>query len=115
MRIALTVTDCKTDAMLDEQFGRSRFFGLYDEESQIWTWIDNLSGHDASSGAGVQAAQSIIDARADVLIANTVGPKAKKALESNGVEVFCTNQVISVIEAYDQWKNTKEKSGGVIR
>ncbi len=112
MIIAFPTTGCSWNANLDEHFGRSAYIGIYHESEDRFVWIDNGSGQETASGAGVQTAQKVIDHGASVLIAHTVGPKAVRALEDHGISIYSTHKSISIQEGYQQWKNSQKGQGG---
>ncbi len=111
MTIAFPTTGCRWDANLDEQFGRCAYIGIYNESEDQFVWIENGSGQETASGAGVQTAQKVIDHGASVLIAHTVGPKAVRALEDHGISICCTHKAVTVQEAYHQWKASQKGHG----
>ena len=88
MKIAVCSQSNNPQATLDSRFGRAAFFGVYDDTIGQWEFIENRQNTQAAQGAGIQAAQAVIDTGADVLIASNVGPKAMAALQANGILVF---------------------------
>ncbi|HOV89090.1 MAG TPA: DUF134 domain-containing protein [Syntrophorhabdaceae bacterium] len=102
MKIAVSSFDGNIDGPVDERFGRSRKFIIYDAESKNHTVMDNTMNMGAAQGAGIQSAQNIINAGAKVLISGHLGPNAFRVLNTAGVEVFTTSgmTVRQAIEAY---------------
>ncbi len=88
MKIAICTTEKSAHATVSNRFGRAEFFAVYDTMDKEWKYYNNAQDTQASQGAGIQAAQTIIDSGAEVLIAANVGPKAMKALSANKVKVF---------------------------
>ena len=88
MKIAICSQSNNVEATVDSRFGRTAFFAIYDDAVKQWDFIGNQQNLQAAQGAGIQAAQAIVDADVDVLIASNVGPKAMAALSANGVAVF---------------------------
>lgn len=88
MKIAVCTQSDNLQAAVDSRFGRAAFFAVYDDAAKEWEFIENSQNLQAAQGAGIQAAQAIIDAGVNVLLASNVGPKAMVALTSNGVNVF---------------------------
>jgi predicted Fe-Mo cluster-binding NifX family protein len=91
MRIAFTVLD-KDEMIMDESFGRAKLFLVYDTEKDKWEQYENTQNIKASQGAGLQAAQTIINANADVLISKNIGPKAFNLLGSQNVKTYSTDE-----------------------
>ena len=60
-------------------------------------------------GAGIQAAKTIVDHKADVLISGNCGPKAFDVLNAAGVKIV-TGGKGRVIDAITQYKNGQLKA-----
>jgi predicted Fe-Mo cluster-binding NifX family protein len=88
MKIAVTSTAKSLDAIMDERFGRASGFIIFDTGTGGYEHIDNTQNLNSTQGAGIQAAKSVINTGATVLITGNVGPKAYAALAAAGVEVF---------------------------
>ena len=87
MKIAVTATGPTPSAEVDGRFGRARWFLVWDTEGGEPEAIDNSSGVDAVSGAGIASAQKVIDAGVTLVLTGRCGPKAMRALEQAGVDV----------------------------
>lgn len=87
MKIAVTAMGEGSEARVDARFGRAKYFVIYDTESKQYHTIDNKQVLNLPQGAGIQAAQHIIDAGAEVLLTGHCGPNAYKTLEAGGVKV----------------------------
>uniref|UniRef100_A0A7C5KAR6 Dinitrogenase iron-molybdenum cofactor biosynthesis protein n=1 Tax=Thermodesulfobium narugense TaxID=184064 RepID=A0A7C5KAR6_9BACT len=107
MRIAFTVLD-KEKMIIDESFGRAKFFLVYDTEKGTWEQYENSQNIKAPQGAGLQAAQTIINANVDVLISKNIGPKAFNLLNSQNVKIYSTDEK-DVKLALDLFLNDKLK------
>jgi predicted Fe-Mo cluster-binding NifX family protein len=88
MKIAVCTQSNHLQAAVDSRFGRAAFFAIYDDAVKEWGFIENSQNLQAAQGAGIQAAQAVIDAEVNVLLASSVGPKAMAALIANGITVF---------------------------
>lgn len=88
MKIAICAQSNDLEATVDSRFGRTAFFAVYDDVEKQWEFIANHQNLQAAQGAGIQAAQTVVDVDADMLIAVNVGPKAMAALGVNGVAIF---------------------------
>jgi predicted Fe-Mo cluster-binding NifX family protein len=87
MKIAVPANETSSDTGPSVSFGRSPSFMLYDSETMNYTSIIN-PGNDASGGAGIKAAQAVVDAGAQVVITFRCGENAAKVLSSAGITVY---------------------------
>jgi len=76
------------DSEVDQRFGRAKNFILFDTEKEKFSVVDNQQSLNMQSGAGVQAAQNIINSGAEVLLTSNVGPKAYQVLSAAGIKIF---------------------------
>ncbi len=88
MKIAVSVTENSPNAEVDPRFGRARGFLIYDTDTNTYQFIDNTESDQMSHGAGINAAQKVVDAGANVVLTGQVGPKAYEVLSSAGVEII---------------------------
>lgn len=88
MRVGVTATGPELDSLVDQRFGRAEYLLFVDLPERALKAVENKAGRSAAQGAGIQAAQVVIDNRATVLITGHCGPKAYQALKAAGVEVF---------------------------
>lgn len=106
MKVSVTSLGETLESPIDQRFGRARFFIVYDTENRRWAAHSNSQNLDALQGAGVQAAQNIIQLGADVVITGHCGPKAFKTLAAGGVTVY-QNASGAVGDALKQYENGK--------
>lgn len=104
MKIAVCSQSNTVQSSVDSRFGRAAFFAVYDEDTNEWEFMENSQNLQAAQGAGVQAAQTIVDADADVLIAANIGPKAIAALNAAGVAVFAANAAKTIQQAVADYR-----------
>ncbi|MGC9467563.1 MAG: NifB/NifX family molybdenum-iron cluster-binding protein [Anaerolineae bacterium] len=97
MKIAIGAYGPGEQAMIDPRFGRCAYFVFVDTDSGAVDSQPN-DGLASAHGAGVQAAQVVIQSGADAVIAARVGPNAFQVLRSAGVRVYQA-QSMSVEEA----------------
>lgn len=98
MRIAISAQQAGTNAQVDPRFGRARLFILHDTELDTWDTVDNQQRLDLPQGAGIQAAQIVIERGAQTLLTGHCGPNAYKTLQAGGVQV-CVGASGTVAEA----------------
>lgn len=90
MRLAITAAGPELSSPIDQRFGRARYLLIVDTPERTMLAIGNEAGMNAAQGAGIQAAQSVIDSKAAVLITGHCGPKAFRALKAAGIHVYLT-------------------------
>ena len=116
MKIAICAQSNSVESAVDSRFGRAACFAVYDDAAGQWEFVGNTQNLQAAQGAGIQAAQAIVDAGADILIASNVGPKAMSALSVNGISVFeiGTGQTIQqALSDYQAGKLTQMQQANV--
>jgi predicted Fe-Mo cluster-binding NifX family protein len=69
-------------------FGRCSYFIIYDTTSQEMLTAYSNAAQGAAGGAGIQAAQSLINNKVDTVIAPQVGPNAWNVLQGAGIKVY---------------------------
>jgi predicted Fe-Mo cluster-binding NifX family protein len=103
MKIAITTKGNSLESALDPRFGRAERFIIYDSETKTFELLENAQNLNAPQGAGVQAAGSVAQSGAEVLISGHVGPKAFQVLNASGVKIYCTDlpTVSEALAAYE--------------
>ncbi|MFW6235512.1 MAG: DUF134 domain-containing protein [Desulfovibrionales bacterium] len=104
-KIAITSEGPTLDDQVDPRFGRAGGFVLVDLETMQTEYIDNGSCQTMANGAGIQAAENIARAGAQVLLTGFVGPKAFQALSAAGVQIGQDLEGITVREAIERYKD----------
>ena len=102
MKICITATAGNLDAQIDPRFGRCSYFIIVDSENLQFEAVPNIAAG-ATSGAGIQAAQTIASRNANLLITGNIGPKAFQALSAAGTRVV-TGAFGTVREAIEKFK-----------
>ncbi len=106
MKIAVTCAGGDPSAPLDSRFGRAAAFLLFDTDTKEYQTIDNTQNLQAAQGAGVQAAQNVATAGAEVLLTGHVGPKAFQVFQAAKIRVYLAeNQTVQ--EAVDAFQAGK--------
>ena len=101
MKIAIPVDD----GNICVSFGRTPYFMLYDTENNESRFINN-SAANSQGGAGIKAAQIIVDNNADVLITPRCGQNAAEVLIAANVKIYkALNN--SIEENLTEFKNDK--------
>jgi predicted Fe-Mo cluster-binding NifX family protein len=101
MKIAVSSTGAELQSAVDPRFGRCKFFIVYDEETKESSSIENASQF-ASGGAGIQAAQTVSEAGARVVLTGNIGPNAYQTLSAAEITVITgvSGRVEGAIEGY---------------
>ncbi|MBN2513628.1 MAG: DUF134 domain-containing protein [Sedimentisphaerales bacterium] len=99
MKIVICAQANSPQAAIDNRFGRTAFWAIYDEQTRQYEFIANQQNMQAAQGAGIQAAQTVLDADGGILIACNVGPKAMAVLQAGGVQVFQAPSGMNVEQA----------------
>jgi predicted Fe-Mo cluster-binding NifX family protein len=114
MKIAITSTGKDLDCQIDPRFGRCQYFIFVDPETMEFEAAEN-QGLAAMGGAGVQAAQVVVQKGATALITGNLGPNAATALSASGIKLYLVpgGTVKEVTEAYKSG-TLKEVSGATV-
>lgn len=87
MKIGISSMDKDINSMLDVRFGRCNYFVICDTEGGLVKVIEN-KGQMSGGGAGIAAAQQIIDEDVDVVITGNVGPNAFNLFKNSDIKVY---------------------------
>ena len=114
MRIAISSSGKDLNAQIDPRFGRCQYFIFVDPETMEFEVSEN-GGLMASGGAGVQAAQLIVQKGAKALVTGNLGPNAASALSASGIKVYLVpgGTIREVTEAYKSG-TLKEATGATV-
>jgi predicted Fe-Mo cluster-binding NifX family protein len=105
MKLCVTAVSDNLDAQVDQRFGRCHYFLIVDSETLNLEAIPNESSY-AAHGAGIQAAQTVVNSGVDVIITGNVGPNAFRVLSATGIKVV-TGASGRVRDAVDEYKKGK--------
>ncbi len=105
MKICVTATGGDLNAQVDPRFGRCQYFVFVDSDTMAFEAMPN-EAIAAPGGAGIQAAQAIVNRGVDVLISGNIGPNAFQVLSTAGVKVV-TGAYGTVKDAVEMYKNGK--------
>lgn len=86
MKILLPVEKNETKSMVCPSFGRAPIFLVYNTETKEETYIDNEAANSAG-GAGIKAAQNVVDLKVDVLITPRIGKNAADVIEAANINM----------------------------
>lgn len=89
MKIAIPVDEKTLDSNVCASFGRTPYFLIYDTETKESVFIDN-SAAASTGGAGIKAAQTIVDHKANALLTPRCGQNAADVIKSADIKIFKT-------------------------
>ena len=114
MKIAVTSKSNNLKSEIDPRFGRCSYFIIVDVETMSFDSISNKSSM-ASSGAGIQAAQTIAKAGVEAVITGNMGPNAFQTLSAAGITVFtvANGTIKKTIEKYKKGELEKLETASV--
>ncbi len=111
MKICVTATAGDLNAQVDQRFGRSQYFVFVDSDTMAFEAVPN-EAIAAPGGAGIQAAQIVVNKGANMVISGNIGPNAFQVLSTAGVKV-ATGAYGTVKEAVEMHKNGRlSETGG---
>ncbi len=90
MKLCVSSTENKKNSQADSRFGRCPYFAIYNTENNTFEFIEN-SGITSPQGAGIAAAQQIVDQKVAVVITGNMGPNAMKIIEAAGIKTYKIN------------------------
>jgi predicted Fe-Mo cluster-binding NifX family protein len=100
LRVAVSATGESLDSPVDPRFGRCSYFVIFDESGGHKA-VRNI-GQALGNGAGIQAAQQVLDLGVGAVVTGDVGPNAFKVLAVGGVRMYvgCSGTVGSAMDTY---------------
>jgi predicted Fe-Mo cluster-binding NifX family protein len=101
MKVVVTSNGTTLEAQAHPAFGRCPTYLFIDTETMQFEAVENPAAN-AAGGAGIQAAQFIIERGAQAVVTGNVGPNAFKVLQPADVPVylFSDGTVRQAVEAY---------------
>ncbi len=111
MEICVTATAGDLNAQVDQRFGRSQYFVFVDSDTMAFEAVPN-EAIAAPGGAGIQAAQIVVNKGVNMVISGNIGPNAFQVLSTAGVKV-AMGAYGTVKEAVEMHKNGRlSETGG---
>lgn len=105
MKIAIPVDDKTIETNVCPSFGRTPYFLIYDTNSNESSFIDN-SAAASQGGAGIKAAQIIVDNKANILLTPRCGENAAEVIKAANIQIYKTTNATAMenIRAYETGK-----------
>ncbi len=105
MKIAISSTGDNLESDVDMRFGRCKYFMIVESDSMDFNAISNESVM-ASGGAGIKAAETIVNQDVEIMLTGNIGPNAHRTLSAAGIKVF-TGAAGTIKEAINKYKNNE--------
>ena len=87
MKVGVTAQGDTLDSPVDGSFGRAAYFLIINTDDDSFDVIDNSANVNAMGGAGVQAAQDVVDKGIEWILTGSMGPRAYEVISSAGVKI----------------------------
>jgi predicted Fe-Mo cluster-binding NifX family protein len=112
MKIVLTSNGADLDSPISPIFGRCPMFLFFEEETEGVEAVENPAA-DAHGGAGIQAAQLMVDRGAKAVITGRVGPNAMDVLKEASIPVYILqgDTPRQALEAFKAGELTEQTEG----
>lgn len=105
MKIAIPVDDKSLETSVCQSFGRTPYYLIYDTESKDSVFLDN-SAVASQGGAGIKAAQIIVDNNVSALLTPRCGENAAQVLKAADIKLYKTVNA-SIKDNIDGFNNGK--------
>ena len=93
MKIAISAHGVEANSLLDMRFGRCKYFQIHNTDKVL-----ENNGQFSGGGAGIAAAQQVLDENVDVIITGSLGPNAFKIIDKSGIKVYkCESIAVSSV------------------
>jgi len=99
MKITIPVEQASCQGLICVSFGRSPFFLIYETETKESSFVEN-SALANPSGAGIKAAQLVVDQEVSAVLTPRCGENAAQVLRNAGIKLYKTSST-SIEESID--------------
>jgi predicted Fe-Mo cluster-binding NifX family protein len=89
MKVAIPVDEKSLQPNVCASFGRAPYFLILDIDTKKNVFLDN-SAAASTGGAGIKAAQMIVDNKADILLTPRLGENAAGVLKAAEIKIYKT-------------------------
>lgn len=102
MRIALPVGGESMDAGVYQSFGRAPYFMVHDTQTKETSFLVNNAAS-SQGGAGIKAAQIVVDLHVEALLAPQCGENAASVLNAAKIQLYKTygSSIKENLDAYE--------------
>lgn len=95
MRIAVPVDKKSLESGVSLSFGRVPYFLIYDSDTKEGLFLANSAASN-TDGAGIEAAQIIVNNRTDILIGHSFGQNVFDVLKKSGIKLYRAKAVSAI-------------------
>lgn len=105
MKIAIPVEEKSLISAVSQSFGRAPYFLIYNIETKESDFLSN-SAVCSQGGAGIKAAQTIVDTGVNALLTPRCGENAADVMKASGIKIYkaVKNSAQDNIEAFEEKK-----------
>ena len=89
MKLMIPVDENRLETNVCVSFGRAPWFLLYDTEAKQAEFLENTAAQ-AEGGAGLKAAQIVVDSGAEALLTVRCGQNAAQVLQAADIRIYRT-------------------------
>jgi len=89
MRIVIPVDNKNLESSVCISFGRTPYFLIYDTQTKESVFVDN-SAAASQGGAGIKAAQLVVDRKVEVLLTPRCGENAAEVIKAANIKIYKT-------------------------
>ncbi len=111
MKICICSDGETQQSAISTVFGRCTFFALVEDNAEKYQFLPN-NARNENHGAGIAAAQAMLDWQVDVLIAPALGPKASQVLQNSDILHYLP-QGKTIEEALTFYRQGKLQKGNI--
>jgi predicted Fe-Mo cluster-binding NifX family protein len=87
VKICISSIGREKESLVDHRFGRCAYFFIGDTETGDFKFVEN-AGIQSAHGAGIAAAQQVLDEKVNVVITGNMGPNAMKLIASANIDIY---------------------------
>lgn len=87
MKIIIPVENNIWESNVANVFGRAKFFAVVDSETDKFDFVENV-GAKSPNGAGIKAAQQVVDLKASAVILPRIGKNGADLLEAANIKLY---------------------------
>ena len=105
MKIGISSSGQSLTSLVDPRFGRCGIFAIYDTADNSCRFIENKA-QNAGGGAGIAAAQQMIDEDVEVILTGNMGPNAYNVIVGADIKLYRAGnvQLEKAIQLYKEAK-----------
>lgn len=98
MKVAVSISEPVITSPVSENFGRSKYFLIYNESNESETILHNPF-EKTFGGAGIQTAQFLIENDVQLIVVKNIGANALRVFESAEIGVYHSEYEPAINEA----------------